>query len=116
MVLANQKEIVGLICISGTFALGHLVLELNKVLHLPVALWALNELPYDGGKIRLNSLCGVNLNASNLYKAGVKNIHVIIAKKNLFLQEKEFNDSVNPIAERNTPIIKIRLLQKQNQK
>ena len=27
----------------------------------------------DGGKIRLNSVCGVNLDASNLYKAGVRN-------------------------------------------
>ncbi len=78
--LLKQKEIDGLICISGTFALGHLILEVNKVLHLPIALWALNELPYDGGKIRLNSLCGVNLNASNLYKAGVKNVHVVIGE------------------------------------
>ncbi|MFX0064701.1 MAG: L-fucose/L-arabinose isomerase family protein [Candidatus Hermodarchaeota archaeon] len=72
------KEIDGLVCISGTFALGHLVLELNKIIRRPILLWGLNELPYDGGKIRLNSICGINLNASNLYKAGVKNYHVII--------------------------------------
>ncbi len=41
-------------------------------------LWGLPELPYNGGKIRLNSVCGVNLNASNLYKAGVDDYHVII--------------------------------------
>jgi L-fucose isomerase-like protein len=34
-------------------------------------LWALPELPYNGGKIRLNSICGVNLNASNMVKSGV---------------------------------------------
>ena len=68
-----KQEIDGLIVISGTFALGHLVLELNKVIQKPILLWGLDELPYDGGKIRLNSVCGVNLNASNLYKAGVKN-------------------------------------------
>lgn len=74
----TSKEIDGLVCISGTFALGHLILELNKVLKRPILLWGLDELPYDGGKIRLNSVCGINLNASNLYKAGVKNYHVII--------------------------------------
>ncbi len=77
----SSKEIDGLICISGTFALGHLVLELNKFIEKPILLWGLNELPYDGGKIRLNSVCGINLNASNLYKAGVKNFNIVIGKQ-----------------------------------
>ena len=76
----GSKKIDGLICISGTFALGHLILELNKVLRCPILLWGLYELPYQGGKIRLNSVCGINLNASNLYKAGVKNYHVVIGE------------------------------------
>lgn len=73
-----QSQPDGLIVISGTFHLGHLVLELNKVIEQPLLLWGLNELPYDGGKIRLNSVCGVNLNASNLYKAGVRGYHYTI--------------------------------------
>jgi len=73
-----SKEIDGLICISGTFALGNLILELRKAIDKPILLWGLNELPYDRGKIRLNSVCGINLNASNLYKAGIKNYHVVI--------------------------------------
>lgn len=56
--------------ISGTFHLGHLALIITREVKKPVLLWAFNELPYDGGKIRLNSVCGMNLNASNLYKAG----------------------------------------------
>ncbi len=60
----------GLIIISGTFHLGHLALILNKYIHCPVLFWGFNELPYNGGKIRLNSVCGVNLNASNYYKTG----------------------------------------------
>lgn len=72
------KRLNGLICISGTFHLGHLILELNKILNVPILLWGLNELPYDGGKIRLNSVCGVNLNASNLYKAGIRNFHATV--------------------------------------
>ena len=76
-----SKEIDSLVCISGTFALGHLILELNKVVNCPILLWGLYELPYDGGKIRLNSVCGINLNTSNLYKAGVRNYHVVIGEE-----------------------------------
>ncbi len=75
----SEKHIDGLVCISGTFHLGHLLLELIKDLPRPVLLWGLPELPYDGGKIRLNSVCGINLNASNLYKAGVRNYHAIVS-------------------------------------
>jgi L-fucose isomerase-like protein len=76
----NTKEIDAFICISGTFALGHLILEFNKIIQRPILLWGLDELPYDGGKIRLNSVCGVNLNASNLYKASITNYYVIIGE------------------------------------
>jgi L-fucose isomerase-like protein len=68
----------GLVCISGTFHLGHLVLQLRNSLNVPILLWGLPELPYNGGKIRLNSVCGVNLNASNLYKSGVDDYTVIV--------------------------------------
>ncbi len=74
----SGSDIDGLVIISGTFHLGHLVLELHKVLHKPLLLWGLPELPYNGGKIRLNSICGVNLDASNLYKSGVKNYSVCL--------------------------------------
>ncbi len=72
------KSIDGLICINGTFALGHLILEINKWIRVPILLWGLEELPHKGGKIRLNSTCGLNLNASNLYKAGIRNYHYCI--------------------------------------
>ncbi|HAK45515.1 MAG TPA: fucose isomerase [Spirochaeta sp.] len=73
-------DIDGLVIISGTFHLGHLALELDKILHKPILLWGLPELEYNGGKIRLNSVCGVNLNASNLYKSGIRNYHVNIGE------------------------------------
>lgn len=72
------KQIDGLVCISGTFHLGHLVLQLKRELPVPILLWGLPELPYNGGKIRLNSVCGVNLNASNLYKSGYDDYTVIV--------------------------------------
>jgi len=63
-------QVDGIVVISGTFHLGHLLLEIKKHANLPTLLWGLPELPYNGGKIRLNSVCGVNLNASNLVKSG----------------------------------------------
>lgn len=66
----RQAGVDGVIIISGTFHLGHLALIIYEAVKQPVLLWALKELPYDGGKIRLNSVCGLNLNASNLYKSG----------------------------------------------
>lgn len=68
----SSQHVDGLIIISATFHLGHLALTAQKYFKdIPLLLWAFDELPYDGGKIRLNSVCGLNLNASNLYKAGV---------------------------------------------
>ncbi|TDP95322.1 L-fucose isomerase-like protein [Halanaerobium saccharolyticum] len=74
----SSENVDALIVISGTFHLGHLVLELDKVVDKPILLWGLNELPYNGGKIRLNSVCGVNLNSSNLYKSGNRQYYVNI--------------------------------------
>ncbi len=88
------KQVDGIVCISGTFHLGHLILEVEKELHKPVMLWGLPELPYDGGKIRLNSVCGVNLNASNLYKSGVRNYHVHVGEK----IDQEWIDAVRIIS------------------
>lgn len=65
-----SDNVDGLAIISGTFHLGHLALIIKEKVDKPVLLWGLDELPYNGGKIRLNSVCGVNLNASNLVKSG----------------------------------------------
>lgn len=73
-----EANVDGVAVISGTFHLGHLALIIDRMVKKPVLLWAFNELPYNGGKIRLNSVCGVNLNASNLYKSGNNNFHCIV--------------------------------------
>lgn len=74
-------DIDGLIMISGTFHLGHLALVFARYIKKPFLLWAPNELPYDGGKIRLNSVCGLNLNASNLFKSGKDDYFCVIGDK-----------------------------------
>ena len=76
-----ESRLDAIVCISGTFHLGHLVLEIRKLCKLPLLLWGLDELPYDGGKIRLNSVCGVNLNASNLYKAGIDDYRITVGPR-----------------------------------
>ena len=68
------KGLDGLAIITGTFHLGHLALILKHKINIPTLLWAFPELPYNGGKIRLNSVCGLNLNASNLYKGGYDDV------------------------------------------
>lgn len=68
----------GMVLITGTFQLGHLALTLKRAVDVPTLLWAFEELPYNGGKIRLNSVCGLNLNASNLYKAGFDDVHCTV--------------------------------------
>lgn len=75
------EDVDGLIIISGTFHLGHLALIFAKYIKKPFLLWAPDELPYDGGKIRLNSVCGLNLNASNLYKVGKDDCFFVFGNK-----------------------------------
>ncbi|MCI2068619.1 MAG: fucose isomerase [Bacilli bacterium] len=65
-----ESKVDAVVLVSATFHLGHLALIIDKRVNKPILLWGFNELPYDGGKIRLNAVCGVNLNASNLYKSG----------------------------------------------
>ncbi len=65
-----QNKVDAVVLVSATFHLGHLALIINDLVRKPLLLWGFDELPYDGGKIRLNAVCGVNLNASNLFKGG----------------------------------------------
>ena len=74
----NAEEVDAVVIVSGTFHLGHLALMIRDAIRKPILLWGFDELPYNGVKIRLNAVCGVNLNASNLYKAGVDDYTVTI--------------------------------------
>lgn len=76
-----REQVDGIAVISGTFHLGHLLLEIRKRAEKPLLLWGLPELPYNGGKIRLNSVCGVNMNASNLIKSGISNFTYTVGSR-----------------------------------
>jgi L-fucose isomerase-like protein len=77
----SKSQLDGMVIFTGTFHLGHLALLLKRAVNIPTMLQAFNELPYDGGKIRLNSICGLNLNASNLYKAGYDDVLCSVGDK-----------------------------------
>src|SRR5512141_119363 len=67
----RAKGIDALVILSGTFALGGLAMQLAQEFStIPLLLWAWPEPQEQTGKLRLNSLVGVNVNASNLYKLG----------------------------------------------
>lgn len=67
----RAQNIDALVIVSGTFALGGLAMQLAQAFaHLPLLLWAWHEPREQTGKLRLNSLVGANVNASNLYKLG----------------------------------------------
>lgn len=67
----RAKHIDALVIISGTFALGGLAMQFAQAFaDVPMMLWAWHEPREQTGKLRLNSLVGANVNASNLYKLG----------------------------------------------
>lgn len=54
----------------GTFALGSLMPLIAQNLHAPIVIWGVPEPSMDGGKLRSNSLCGLNMNAHTLMRLG----------------------------------------------
>lgn len=76
----RAKNIDALVILSGTFALGGLAQRLAQAFStIPLLLWAWHEPAEQTGKLRLNSLVGANVNASNLYKLGHRPITLYTA-------------------------------------
>ena len=70
-IAALQADAIdALVIVNGTFALGGLAQSFAQVFAVPILLWAWPEPTEQTGKLRLNSLVGAHLNASNLYKLG----------------------------------------------
>ena len=60
----------GLLLLQVTFTDASMTLELAKAIDAPLAIWAFPE-PRTGGRLRLNSFCGLNLASHALGRAGV---------------------------------------------
>ncbi|MDX1521882.1 MAG: fucose isomerase, partial [Anaerolineae bacterium] len=59
-----------LLVLQATFADSTMVLEIAQTIDAPLLLWALPE-AHTGGRLRLNSLCGINLAGHGLTRAGL---------------------------------------------
>jgi L-fucose isomerase-like protein len=68
----RTKQIDALVILNGTFALGGLAMRFAQSFDVPLLLWGLPEPKEQTGKLRLNSLVGMHVNASNLYKLGYR--------------------------------------------
>jgi L-fucose isomerase-like protein len=66
----QRAQIDALIVQNGTFTLGDLTLDLIDPFNVPIILWAPLEPDWTSGRLRLNSLVGLNVNSSHLYKIG----------------------------------------------
>lgn len=66
---ANPVDLV--IVLQATFADSTMICHLADSLKIPVLLWALPE-ERTGGRLRLNSFCGINLAAHSLRRAGIR--------------------------------------------
>ncbi len=67
--LKGQK-LDGLLLLQVTFTDASMTLELARAIDAPLAIWAFPE-PRSGGRLRLNSFCGLNLASHALGRAGV---------------------------------------------
>lgn len=76
----ESSEIDALIIVSGTFALGGLSIRLAQAFdEKPIMLWAWPEPREHDGTLRLNSLVGTMVNASNLHKLGYRPVSLYAA-------------------------------------
>lgn len=59
-----------LLVLQATFADSSMVMAFARQIDAPIVLWAVPE-AHTGGRLRLNSLCGINLGAHALRRAGI---------------------------------------------
>ena len=66
----QQAQIDALVIQNGTFTPGEMSLDLADSLNVPLILWSPLEPDWTSGRLRLNSLVGLNVNSSHFYKTG----------------------------------------------
>ncbi len=66
----QQAQVDALIVQNGTFTMGDMVLDLVDRFAVPTILWSPLEQDWSHGRLRLNSLVGLNVNSSHFYKMG----------------------------------------------
>jgi L-fucose isomerase-like protein len=71
----SNREIDLLLIFQATFADSTMVMALAHAIDAPFVLWAVPE-EHTGGRLRLNSLCGINLAGHALTRAGIHYAHI----------------------------------------
>jgi L-fucose isomerase-like protein len=66
----KRENLDGLLLLQVTFTDASMTLELARSISAPLAIWAFPE-PRNGGRLRLNSFCGLNLAGHALGRAGL---------------------------------------------
>ena len=66
---AKERALDGVLIVQATFCDAAMTAAIGKSLTAPLAIWAFPE-PRDGGRLRLNSFCGLSLAAHALGKIG----------------------------------------------
>ena len=67
---------------QATFADSSMVMKIARTVDAPLFLWAVPE-EHTGGRLRLNSLCGINLAGHALARAGIRYKHLFTAPEDL---------------------------------
>lgn len=67
-----------LLVLQSSFADSTMVVHLAQQMDIPLLLWALPE-EHTGGRLRLNSFCGINLAAHALKRAGINHYEYVYA-------------------------------------
>ncbi len=80
-------EIDLIVIFQATFADSTMAIALAEAIDAPIFLWAVPE-PHTGGRIRLNSFCGINLTGHALTRAGIFYGHIYAAPDGFFVNEK----------------------------
>jgi L-fucose isomerase-like protein len=80
-------EIDLVVIFQATFADSSMATALAEALDAPIFLWAVPE-PHTGGRLRLNSFCGINLTGHALTRAGIFYGYVYAAPEDLSVFNK----------------------------
>ena len=80
-----------ILMLQASFADSTMVLQLAKAIDAPLLMWALPEARV-GGRLRINSFCGINLAAHGLQRAGLRYDYVYAAPDDVKLRNKKLHD------------------------
>ncbi len=95
----SSADIDMILVLQSSFADSTMVLQLAQAIPIPLLLWALPEAQI-GGRLRINSFCGVNLAAHGLRRAGLRYDYVYAAPEDTKAQQKLKNFAIAAVVRR----------------